>query len=439
MDISKLIIGSILSEPESASIACEIVTSEMFEDIDRLIFTKIAELTEKGSSVDMYVINSFLKKELAPYGGAAYLAKTTLNVSSANRLKEYCLILKQEHLRKLSLEFFTEGAKLCTNGVEAQRIIDFAQAGVDDIASLTSSASQGFTHISGLVERAIAKAEERNLAAKEGRAIGVPTGLRALDRLLNGGFKPATLNILAARPAMGKTALSLHLAKCAAASGVPVCIYSLEMSDISLTDRMLMSVGNMDINAYKNGEFSQWAELTEAQAILNKLPIYIDSKPQVSLSYIQNHSRRMAQKGKCGMILIDYLQLADVNTGDKGRNREQEIAQATRKCKILAKELDVPVVLLSQLSRAVEDTKDKIPQLSHLRESGAIEQDADIVMFVFRADYYGIPDIALWDGQVVSSRGIGELHIAKHRDGATGSVIFRHNESMTQISNYHSQ
>ncbi|OJV18834.1 MAG: hypothetical protein BGO30_03405 [Bacteroidetes bacterium 41-46] len=439
VNISKLIIGSILSEPESASIACELVSSEMFEDIDRLIFAKIEELTEQGSRLDLYVLGTALKKDLAPYGGATYLAETTLNISSASRLKEYCLILKQEHIKKQYFNFFSEGAQLCTNGVEAQRIIDFAQAGADNLMSLSSTSSEGFLHISQLTEKAITKAEERCLAAKEGRAIGVPTGIRALNRLLNGGFKPGTLNILAARPAMGKTAVMLHFAKCAAASGVPVCIYSLEMSDISLTDRMLMSIGNMDVDSYKNGDFTQWPELMEAQGVLNKLPIFIDSKAQVNLSYIHNHSRRMAQKGKCGLILIDYLQLADMSTGEKNRNREQEVAQASRRCKIIAKELNVPVVLLSQLSRSVEDSKNKIPQLSHLRESGAIEQDADIVAFLYRAAYYGVDSIETYDNGTISSAGIGELIIGKNRDGSVGAVLFQHNPSMTIISDYHSQ
>lgn len=144
----------------------------------------------------------------------------------------------------------------------------------------------------------------------------------------------------------------------------------------------------------------------------------------------------MRQRGKCGIILIDYLQLADMTTGEKNRNREQEVAQATRKCKLLSKELDLPIVLLSQLSRATETRADKRPQLSDLRESGAIEQDADVVAFLYRADYYGIPDITLYDGSVSSSKGVGEIIIAKHREGAVGDIAFKHNDSMTQIYNF---
>lgn len=436
MNIEKLVIGSILSEPESASLACELVSSEMFTGKEKDIFAKIEDLTEKGIAPEIFVLFNHLKDKLAIDGGASYLMEMAGLTSSASRLQEYCLILKQEHLGRLLNTFFLQGAAMCEDKYEIQKIMEFAQSGMEQALNLTISANEGFLHISELTEKAILKAEKRALDLKEGKTAGITSGLRPLDRLLNGGFKPSTLNVIAARPAMGKTAVMLHIAKCAAASGVPVCIYSLEMSAVSLTDRMLLSIGNLDIDAYKNGSFTQWAELTQAQGVLDKLPIYIDANPKVSLPYIQNHSRIMRQRGKCGIILIDYLQLADMTTGEKNRNREQEVAQATRKCKLLSKELDLPVVLLSQLSRATETRADKRPQLSDLRESGAIEQDADVVAFLYRADYYGIPDITLYDGSVSSSKGVGEIIIAKHREGAVGDIAFKHNDSMTQIYNF---
>ena len=432
MNIEKLIIGSILAEPESTGLACELVTPEMFSGEEKKIFTKINELNEKGMSPDIFIILNSLKGEIE----APYLMEIASLCASATRLQEYCLVLKQEHLGKILNTYFLQGAAMCEDKYDVQRIMEFAQSGMEVAFNIASGANDGFLHISELTEKAIQKAEDRALNFKEGKPVGVTSGIRPLDRLLNGGFKPSNLIVLAARPAMGKTALMLHIAKCAAASGVPVCIYSLEMSAISLTDRMLLSIGNLDIDAYKSGEFTQWAELTQSQAILNKLPIYIDANAKVSFSYIHNHSRIMRQKGKCGLIMIDYLQLSDMSSNDKNRNREQEVAQASRKGKLIAKELDLPVIILSQLSRATETRADKRPQLSDLRESGAIEQDADIVAFLYRAAYYNIPDITLYDGTMVSSSGTGEVIIAKNRDGATGDVAFRHNESMTQIFNF---
>lgn len=432
MNIEKLIIASILAEPENAGIACEMLTPEMFTGIEQLIFTKINDLNEQGFSPDIFILSNSLKGQVE----ATALMEIAGLASSSTKLQEYCLILKQEYLGKLLNTFFLQGAAMCEDKFEVQKIMEFAQSGMEAAYNLATSVNDGFVHVSELTEKAIQKAEQRALNLKDGKPVGITSGIRPLDRLLNGGFKPSNLIILAARPAMGKTAVMLHIAKCMAASGVPVCIYSLEMSAISLTDRIMLSVGNLDIDAYKNGEFNQWAELTQSQAVINKLPIYIDANAKVSFSYIQNHSRIMRQKGRCGAILIDYLQLSDMRTGEKNRNREQEVAQASRKAKLIAKELDVPVILLSQLSRATEARAEKRPQLSDLRESGAIEQDADIVAFLYRAAYYNIPDITLYDGSVISSKGIGEIIIAKNRDGATGDVAFRHNESMTQIFNY---
>lgn len=436
MNYEKLIIGSIFAEPEATSLALELVTPDMFNSIEKQIFLKIKELSEQSIEADMFIVGTQLAKELEPLGGMSYIVGISALVSSASKLKEYCLMLKQSYIEGVLRGYFKQGSEMCQQKVDLQKIMDFAQKGMEHTFSIASSTTQGFQHISLITEKSIQLAEKRVVDKKAGKNIGVPTGIRPLDRLLNGGFKPSTLNVIAARPAMGKTAVMLHFAKSAAYFGIPVCIYALEMSSVSLADRMLMSFGNMDNVAYKSGDFDQWDEIMSAQSQLSKLPIYIDDNPRVNMGYIRNHSRIMQKKGLCGIVMIDYLQLADMSSGEKNRNREQEVAQTTRQCKILAKELDCPVLLLSQLSRAVEGRADKRPMLSDLRESGAIEQDADLVAFLYRADYYDIKDITLYDGSLSSSKGVGEVIIAKHRDGATGDVAFRHNESMTQINNF---
>lgn len=436
MNYEKLIIGCILAEPDKAGMALELVTPEMFTSIERDIILKIKELSEQGISPDMFIVANSLRKELEPFNGATYLVDISVEVATASKLQEYCLLQKQVYLEKLLDTYFRQGSAMCEDKFEVQKIMDFAQKGMEHAFTLVAENGKGFQHISAITEKSIRNAEKRAQDKAEGKNIGIPTGIRPLDRLLNGGFKPSTLNIIAARPAMGKTAVMLHFAKCAALAGVPVCIYALEMSADSLADRMLMSIGDMDNDAYKSGDFEQWSEIIEAQAYLSKLPIYIDDNPKVNMGYIRNHSRIMKQKNLCGIVFIDYLQLTDMSSGDKNRNREQEVAATSRQCKILSKELESPVVLLSQLSRATETRADKRPMLSDLRESGAIEQDADVVAFLYRADYYDIPDVTLYDGGTVSSKGIGEIIIAKQRDGATGDVAFRHNESMTQISSF---
>lgn len=435
MNFEKLIIGSIISEPQSAGLACELVTTEMFSGVEKAIFAKINDLISQGREIDLFVLSNALITELEPLGGVVYLIDIAKEITSAAKLQEYCLELKQQYIGKMLEKYFLQGSAMCENKSEVQTIMDFAQSGMEQVFTITTSATEGFQHISKLAEQSVDRAEKRVADRAAGKNIGTPSGLRALDRLTN-GWKGGELIVIASRPAMGKTSVGLSFARAAAIAQTPACLYSLEMSAISLTDRMLMSLGNFNADNYKSGDFDQWNELALAQEYISQMPIYIDANPKVSMGYIRNHSRIMKQKGKCGIIFIDYLQLADMTSGEKNRNREQEVAQTTRQCKILAKELDVPVILLSQLSRATEARADKRPQLSDLRESGAIEQDADIVMFLYRAAYYGINEVTLFDGQVISSNGIGEIIIAKHREGATGDIAFRHNESMMQISNY---
>ena len=435
MNFEKLILGCIISEPQSAGLACELVTSEMFTGTEKAIFIKINELISDGREIDLFILSNALNAELSHLGGVIYLMDLAKDVASALKLQEYCLELKQQHIAKVLEKYFIQGSAMCENKSDVQTIMDFAQSGMEQVFTISTSAMEGFQHISKLAELSADRVQQRVADKAAGKNIGIPSGLRPLDRMTN-GWKGGELIVIASRPAMGKSAIMLSFARAAATVQVPACLYSLEMSAISLADRMLMSLNNFNVDNFKSGDFDQWNELALAQEYISQMPIYIDANPKVSMGYIRNHSRIMKQKGKCGIIFIDYLQLADMTSGEKNRNREQEVAQTTRQCKILAKELDVPVVLLSQLSRATEARADKRPQLSDLRESGAIEQDADIVMFLYRAAYYGINEITLFDGQVISSNGIGEIIIAKHREGATGDVAFRHNESIMQISNY---
>ena len=289
------------------------------------------------------------------------------------------------------------------------------------------------SHFSEVASRGYEKLLERIDAFKLGKPIGISSGISVLDSK-TGGFRSGELIIIAARPSMGKSALALFMAKKAVQDKNFVTFFSLEMDDVSLYDRLVLSECGVDAQRYKNGNINE-IELhliKDAAAELSKSEFYIDDNPKVSIKYIKTTTTLMRNKGQCDLIVIDYLQLADVNK--KGLNREQAIAETTRELKILAKDLGIPIILLSQLNRETEDSNLNIPQLSHLRESGAIEQDADTVLLLTRPAYYGISFEALQKKyqkippEIQTTKGLMLINIAKQRSGSTGMVFCRHNE-----------
>lgn len=230
----------------------------------------------------------------------------------------------------------------------------------------------------------------------------------------------------------------LHFARAAAASGVPVCVYSLEMPAGQLAGRMLVGSSGVDSGAFRTGNVdgAGWTKIETAGATLSTMPIFLNDSANITIGAIRSQCKAMHRRGKCGMVIIDYLQLLDTSTRNPNSTREREIAAASRAAKLLAKELNIPVIMLSQLSRKVEERADKTPLLSDLRESGAIEQDADMVAFIDRPAMYGAQMITTTRYGLISSEGVGVLHIAKNREGAAGRIYFRHNESLTRITDY---
>ena len=281
------------------------------------------------------------------------------------------------------------------------------------------------------------KQMDARVANNLGGVTGVPTGLHALDRL-TAGWQPGDLNIISARPSVGKTAFALHLALAAARAGKHVLVNSLEMQGERLGDRWLCTQAP-DISAghLKTGQLDadEQHQALEAARELARLPIYVDDNPKMSMDHIRSSALLQKSKGRCDMLIIDYLQLCDMKSEQKNRNREQEVAEASRKAKMLAKELNIPVILLCQLNRECEMRGDKRPALSDLRESGAIEQDADVVMLLYRPALYGLP---VERKSKLSSEGLGVVIVAKNRNGDIGDVYFSHNSSLTKIWNYES-
>ena len=264
---------------------------------------------------------------------------------------------------------------------------------------------------------------------------GIPTGLRDLDRL-TAGWQRGDLHIIAARPSVGKTAFALHLALAAGRAGKQVLVNSLEMQGERLGDRWLCAqAASLDAGHLKSGQLSadEQQQALEAARQLSCLPVYVDDNPKASMDHIRSSALLQKSKGHCDLLIIDYLQLCDMKSEQKNRNREQEVAEASRKAKLIAKELDIPVILLCQLNRECEMRADKRPALSDLRESGAIEQDADVVMLLYRPALYGLTSERK---SKFPSEGLGMVILAKHRNGETGDVYFGHNPTLTKIGEY---
>lgn len=425
------VLGAAMVFPETVpEITARLSTESFYDSRNRLIFDAICKLASDNNPVDLISVAERLKKDgkIEEAGNYSYLTGITdLGAIGITRVSYYCSILIQMQAERALVDMCVEIIRRSDGTGDVSDTLAFADRQLQKINESFTSGNR-MEHISVPLEKAVNESIMRSENRRKGKMSGVTSGLRALDNMTS-GFKGGELIILAARPGAGKTSIMLHFAKCAARAGVPVCIYSLEMDSISLADRLILSEAEISADKYRNGYLSNedFNEMAAAKKTLSALPIYVDDNPVVSMRYIRAHTKKMTKQGKCGMVLVDYLQLADMS--EKGKNREQEVAQASRTAKIIAKELNIPFVLLSQLNRACEERPDKKPMLSDLRESGAIEQDADKVIFVYRPEYYKLKDQS---GMPIT--GEGALIMAKQRNGAVGEVRFRYNESLTQIT-----
>lgn len=432
--LEEAIIGALLIESTAISrIEDYLKAEDFYSEQNKILFKAIEELYSESKPTDMMMVTEKLMREktLTLVGGALRISEIAGRVASTVSLEHHALVVKQKSIER---EAVLNARQLIGQVQEGVDINDILFASSKRIEELQESliGKDGGQFIQDVLKKADIELSARMELARKNIRSGIDTGLHDLNKRTN-GWQKSDLIILAARPAMGKTALLLHLAKSAAKSGVPVCLFSLEMSDVSLVNRMILSIADVDAEKFKSGYISndEYLKIQEAMRQLAKLPIYIDDNASASMGYIRAKCRLLKKQGKCGMIFVDYLQLAD--SDEKSGNREQEVAKMSRTAKKVAKELEVPFILLSQLSRKTEDREGKRPMLADLRESGAIEQDADMVIFIHRPEYYKI--------EVTDSRGnieknYGELIIAKFRNGATGMVKFKHNDSMTKFFDY---
>lgn len=436
IDLEEAVLGGMMLENRCIHEIASLISPEVFyKESHQVIYESIQMLYDNMKAVDILTVSNQLRTngKLEIAGGAYHITELTSRIASTANIIEHCKILIEKYIAREIIKLSTDTIRLAfEDSTDVFDLLDKTDSQLLKVNEITLRGGS-MIHISESVEKSIMSLKKREKLFKEGKRSGIDTGLKELNRL-TGGWQNSNVIVLAARPGMGKTAIMLHFAKAAANDMKHVCIYSLEMTDESLSDRMLQSMCEVDNYNFKKGSVNEfdWTEVNKAKDKLRHLPIYIDPNPAVSMRYIKSHSRIMQKKGKCDIVFLDYLQLVDMANGEKNRNREQEVAQASRRAKIIAKDLNCPVIILAQLNRETEKQNSKRPNLSNLRESGAIEQDADLVAFIYRPEYYKI----LEDGNGNSTIGIGEIIIEKNRDGATDVVLFRYDPTMTRITEF---
>ena len=431
--LEEAVLGALMLDKDALSIVLDILRAESFYlDAHQLIYKSMLRLFEKSQPVDLLTVTEELKKtgELEAAGGPYYLVELSNKVASAANIEYHARIIAQKFVQR---ELISVSTKIIRDAYEDTtdvfNLLDDAEQGLFAIAQ--QNLSRGFESMSSLAAKAQKQIEE--LRHKEDGLTGVPTGFTELDRLTS-GFQRSDLIILAARPGMGKTAMTLSLAKNAASDfGKPVAIFSLEMSALQLAQRVISMEAEISGMKMRNGQLEEyeWQQLNAALERISEVPMYIDDTPGINIFELRAKARRLKMQHDIDLIIIDYLQLMSGGGDNQRGNREQEVSAISRALKGLAKELNVPVIALSQLSRAVEVRGGtKRPQLSDLRESGSIEQDADIVAFIYRPEYYDI----LEDEEGQSLKGIAEVIIAKHRHGALKTIKLRFTDEFARFS-----
>lgn len=434
IEIEEAVLGAILLESYTLNKVINILKPESFyKDANSRIYSAILKLFNKSEPIDILTITQELKKlkQLDLVGGAYYITTLTNKVAGTDSIEFHARIVQQKFIQRELIRISNEHINISyEDSVDVFDILDRAER---DLFSITKETYKKEPSNGLEISRKFLEHQEKLLNRTED-LIGVPSGISSLDKI-TGGFQNSDLIIIAARPAMGKTALVLSVTRNVAIGyNKPIAIFSLEMSELQLTNRLISNQSELPsylIQDPKKANDIQLNKIFESAGEISNSPLFIDDTPSLSILELRAKARRLKDKYNIEMIIIDYLQLMTVGNEIKG-NREQEISHISRNLKALAKDLNIPIIALSQLSRAVESRGgDKRPMLSDLRESGAIEQDADIVIFIHRPEYYGITE----DSQGNSTIGMGELIVAKHRNGATDSVLVRYISKFTKFCN----
>ena len=421
------VIGAIFLEPQALITASEILIPEDFyRRAHQMIFQTMQSLSDQGKAIDVVTVTEELsvKKELEDVGGLSYISELANAVPTAANIAHYAKIVEEKALLRRLINVATKIVQdSYTREDEVEALLSEAEKKMMEVANRKNGGD--FKHVKDVLVDTFDNIEK--LQSRQGDVTGIPTGFRDLDHI-TAGFQRNDLIIVAARPSVGKTAFALNIAQSAAVqAGENVAIFSLEMGADQLIMRMLCAEGNIDAQALRTGALTteDWGKLTMAMGSLSNSGIYIDDSAGVRVNELRAKCRRLAQEHGLGMIIIDYLQLIQ-GSGRPGENRQQEVSEISRSLKGLARELKVPVIALSQLSRGVEQRQDKRPMMSDLRESGSIEQDADIVAFLYRDDYYD---------KESESKNMIEIIIAKQRNGPTGTVTLAFKKEFNKFIN----
>ncbi len=415
-DAEASLLGAILIDTDAlVKVADKIDSYDFYDEKHRYIYEAITQLYDKHSPIDVLTLSDQMKANttLETIGGSSYLAELTNFVPTSAHVEQYAEIVAQKALRRRLIKAAQDISTMGFNETnQLQELIEDAETRLFEVSQ--KYVKQDVTSLETILSESFERLDE--LHKDKGKIRGVPTGFKDMDNIL-AGLQKSDLFVLAARPSMGKTALALNLAhNIAISSKQPVLLFSLEMSKEQLVDRMLAMESGVDAWALRTGNLTDadFEKIGQAMGTLSEAPIFIDDSPSITVSELRTKARREAHNHDLGLIVVDYLQLMSGGSrfGGEG-NRVQEISEISRGLKSVARELNVPLLALSQLSRSVESRSPQIPQLADLRESGSIEQDADVVAFIYREDYYN-PE--------TDRRNITDILIKKHRNGPTGSL-----------------
>lgn len=435
VEAEQSVLGGLLLENEALDKIADILSgSDFYRHDHRLIFQHISKLIEHNKPADIVTVAESLEStaELSGVGGLAYLGALAQNTPTAANIRRYAEIVRERAVMRKLVEVGSGIAEsaFSPQGRDAQQLLDEAEARIFQIAEGGKRSSEGFVDIKVLLPQVADRIDQLFQRDNPNDVTGIPTGFTDLDAMTS-GFQPGELIIVAGRPSMGKTSFSLNVAENVALdTGLPVAVFSMEMAATQLAMRMIGSVGRLDQHKMRTGrlEDDDWVRLTTALGKLNDAPIFIDEGAGLASFDVRARARRLhRQCGKLGLIVVDYLQLMSAPANRQSENRATEISEISRSLKALAKELDVPVVALSQLNRSVEQRPDKRPVMSDLRESGAIEQDADLILFIYRDEVYNAesPD-----------KGTAEIIIAKQRNGPIGRLKLTFLGEHTRFENF---
>jgi replicative DNA helicase len=433
LEAEQSVLGGLMLDNEAADRIGDVVgADDFYSEAHRVIYRHATQLIAEGKPADVVTVSEALAsaQKLDYVGGLAYLGALAQNVPTAANIRHYADIVRERSILRQLAATAAEIGESAFNplGRSAKMVLDEAEAKVLHIAEQGARGGQNFQKVGELLVRVVERIETLYNRDDPSDVTGIPTGFTDLDRK-TAGFQPGDLIIIAGRPAMGKTSLALNIGENVALEArSPVAVFSMEMGATQLAMRLIGSVGRLDQHKLRTGRLAadDWDKLSGALGRLNEAPILIDETPALNAIELRSRARRVAkQYGKLGLVIVDYLQLMQATS--QGENRATELSEISRSMKALAKELQVPVVALSQLNRSLEQRPDKRPVMSDLRESGALEQDADLILFIYRDEVYNADS---------KDKGTAEIIISKQRNGPTGTVRLTFFGEFTRFENH---